>query len=168
MPSSQVNFALTSSADNPLSCRASNCAFQLGTSIAQCSSVSCSCKEACPGRYSVLGRVRKCGNSCMFRHKNRRSYGNWAGKARFLVPQTAVSQSIAPPPPASLCDAPHLGHAVDLQGVLDVIEGNPCTLSCNEVTGECTFDIQDFFVTLIAPCTNAQCIVEGYTASQGV
>ncbi|KFM28717.1 putative ATP-dependent permease [Auxenochlorella protothecoides] len=100
----EVNFALTSSADNPLSCRASNCAFQLGTSIAQCSSVSCSCKEACP---------------------------------------------------------------VDLQGVLDVIEGNPCTLSCNEVTGECTFDIQDFFVTLIAPCTNAQCIVEGYTASQG-
>lgn len=49
-----------------------------------------------------------------------------------------------------------------------MIEGNPCTLSCNEVTGECTFDIQDFFVTLIAPCTNAQCIVEGYTASQGV
>ncbi len=74
----------------------------------------------------------------------------------------------ASPPLASLCDAPRLGHAVDLQGVLDVIEGNPCTLSCNEVTGECTFDIQDFFVTLIAPCTNAQCIVEGYTASQGV
>lgn len=57
--------------------------------------------------------------------------------------------------------------AGDLQGVLDVIEGNPCVISCDESTGECTFDIQDFFVTLIAPCTTRQCAVQGFTIGQG-
>lgn len=51
--------------------------------------------------------------------------------------------------------------------MLDKIEGNPCTLSCDEATGECSFDIDNFFVNLVAPCTVQQCIVEGYTASQG-
>lgn len=57
--------------------------------------------------------------------------------------------------------------AGDLQGVLDVIAGNPCVISCDESTGECTFDIQDFFVTLVAPCTTQQCIVQGFTIGQG-
>lgn len=47
-PYCNVDFALASSADNPLSCRASNCAFEWGTSVAKCSSVSCTCETTCP------------------------------------------------------------------------------------------------------------------------
>jgi ABC-type multidrug transport system ATPase subunit len=55
----------------------------------------------------------------------------------------------------------------DVQGVLDKINGNPCTISCDDTTGECTFDIQDFFVKLVAPCTAqvSECLVQAFSLS---
>jgi ABC-type multidrug transport system ATPase subunit len=55
----------------------------------------------------------------------------------------------------------------DVQGVLDKINGNPCTISCDNTTGECTFDIQDFFVKLVAPRTTqvSECLVEAFSLS---
>ena len=49
-----------------------------------------------------------------------------------------------------------------MQGVLDQIEGEPCTVGCGP-DGQCVFDIQDFFVTLVAPCQTAGCLVPSYS-----
>lgn len=54
----------------------------------------------------------------------------------------------------------------DLKGVFDRIEGQPCVIDCDE-SGECVFDIKDFFVTLKAPCTNQACLVDGFTMEEG-
>ena len=49
----------------------------------------------------------------------------------------------------------------DIEGVLKDIEGKPCTVDCDE-DNNCTFDIKDFFVKLIARCSNHDCRVDGY------
>lgn len=56
------------------------------------------------------------------------------------------------------------GPCPDIQGVLDTIDGNPCTISCDEA-GVCTFDIQDFFVKLEAPCITRECLVPSFVAN---
>jgi len=56
--------------------------------------------------------------------------------------------------------------AADVQGILDDIQGKPCSIDCDS-QGMCTFDIQDFFVTLVAPCQTAACVVPGYTFVEG-
>ena len=53
-----------------------------------------------------------------------------------------------------------------LDGVFQQIEGNPCVIDCDE-KGVCTFDIKNFFIKLVAPCTNAECLVQGYSLKQG-
>lgn len=53
-----------------------------------------------------------------------------------------------------------------MQGVLDSIDGNPSTVDCAP-GGECAFDIDNFFVKLVAPCTNAECLVPGYVMAEG-
>ncbi|EFN53179.1 hypothetical protein CHLNCDRAFT_136987 [Chlorella variabilis] len=54
----------------------------------------------------------------------------------------------------------------DVEGILNRIKGQPCSIDCTP-EGLCTFDIQDFFVTLVAPCQTAACVVPGYTFVQG-
>ena len=53
-PFCQVHFALVGKSDNPISCKATGCAFQEGSPYSRCSTTSCSCETACPG-------VRGCG-----------------------------------------------------------------------------------------------------------
>ena len=54
----------------------------------------------------------------------------------------------------------------DVQGILGSINGKPCSIDCTP-EGVCTFDIQDFFVTLVAPCATAACVVPGYSFVEG-
>jgi ABC-type lipoprotein export system ATPase subunit len=54
-----------------------------------------------------------------------------------------------------------------VQGVLDRIVGQPCVIDCDPATGTCVFDIKDFFLTLVAPCPNHNCRVQGYRLSEG-
>lgn len=54
----------------------------------------------------------------------------------------------------------------DLADVFKQIQGNPSIVDC-DINGVCTFDIKDFFVKLQAPCTNADCQVEGYLLEEG-
>ncbi len=54
----------------------------------------------------------------------------------------------------------------DLKGIFDSIEGRPAVISCDE-RNECTFDIENFFVKLIAPCNTTECLVEGYKFEDG-
>lgn len=54
----------------------------------------------------------------------------------------------------------------ELAGVFDQIQGTPCTIDCN-TDGICSFDIKNFFVKLVAPCTNAECLVQGYSLVDG-
>ena len=104
-------------------------------------------------------------------------------------------------------------HAADVQGILNTINGKPCSIDC-DAQGNCKFDIQarhqqqscavgpaggrqgrrshrgeplapalrthhlssslsppagpqDFFVTLVAPCQTAACVVPGFTFVEG-
>ena len=54
----------------------------------------------------------------------------------------------------------------ELDGVFNQIEGNPCVIDC-DVDGICSFDIKNFFVKLVAPCTTAECLVQGYSLADG-
>lgn len=54
----------------------------------------------------------------------------------------------------------------DLKGIFDSIQDRPAVISCDE-TGECSFDIENFFVKLIAPCNTTECRVEGYNFEDG-
>jgi len=53
----------------------------------------------------------------------------------------------------------------DLDGVFSKIQNQPAVIDCDEA-GVCTFDIKDFFVTLKVPCTNHECLVEGYVMQE--
>lgn len=53
-----------------------------------------------------------------------------------------------------------------MEGILNKIKGQPAAIDCTP-EGMCTFDIQDFFVTLVAPCQTASCVVPGYSFVQG-
>jgi hypothetical protein len=53
-----------------------------------------------------------------------------------------------------------------VEGILNKIKGQPAAIDCTP-EGMCTFDIQDFFVTLVAPCQTASCVVPGYSFVQG-
>jgi hypothetical protein len=57
--------------------------------------------------------------------------------------------------------------AADLGGILGNINGQPCSIDCTP-DGLCTFDISNFFVTLVAPCKNAACVVPGYLFTEGM
>ncbi len=94
--------ALEGRTDNPISCKASLCAFQSNSSIVNCQSTACQCRTACP----------------------------------------------------------------DLDGVFDKLKNQPAIIDCDE-SGMCVFDIKNFFVTLKAPCTNHECLVEGYVMQEG-
>eukprot|EP00887_Chlorella_sp_A99_P006677 scaffold3.g6677.t1 len=48
------------------------------------------------------------------------------------------------------------------RSALDQIEGQRASISCTAAQ-ECTFDIDNFFVALTAPCTTADCLVSDYT-----
>ena len=54
----------------------------------------------------------------------------------------------------------------DLAGVFEKIENRPALIDCDE-TYHCTFDIENFFVKLVAPCKNAECRVQGYNFEDG-
>ncbi|KAL4541398.1 hypothetical protein Ndes2526B_g05928 [Nannochloris sp. 'desiccata'] len=54
----------------------------------------------------------------------------------------------------------------DLDGVFSKVKDQPSVIDCDE-SGICSFDIKDFFVTLKAPCTNHECLVEGYVMQEG-
>lgn len=58
-------------------------------------------------------------------------------------------------------------YPTDVQQILDSAEGKPVWVDCDPGTGVCTIEIQDFFVTFVAPCTPAECLVEGYTMMEG-
>jgi ABC-type lipoprotein export system ATPase subunit len=53
----------------------------------------------------------------------------------------------------------------DLEDIFKQIKGKPAVLDCDE-ENICTFDIQGFFVKLIAPCSNPECRVQGYTIQE--
>ncbi|GAB4823317.1 hypothetical protein N2152v2_010363 [Parachlorella kessleri] len=55
----------------------------------------------------------------------------------------------------------------DVQGILDSAEGKPVWVDCDPATGDCTIEIQDFFVTFVAPCSPAECLVPGYLMDEG-
>ena len=40
-------------------------------------------------------------------------------------------------------------------------------VDCDPATGKCTIEIQDFFVTFVAPCSPAECLVPGYLMEEG-
>lgn len=54
----------------------------------------------------------------------------------------------------------------DLDGPFSDIQGKPAIIDCN-AAGNCTFDIQDFFIKLEAPCTNQECQLQGYILTEG-
>ena len=54
----------------------------------------------------------------------------------------------------------------DLAGVFEKIENRPALIDCDEAY-QCTFDIENFFVKLVAPCKNAECRVQGYNFEDG-
>ena len=55
----------------------------------------------------------------------------------------------------------------DLDGIFASIQGRPAVIDCDE-SNECTFDIENFFVKLIAPCKTTECRVEGYSFEDGL
>lgn len=57
-------------------------------------------------------------------------------------------------------DCPELG------GIFETIEGRPAVMSCEE-SNVCTFDIENFFVKLTAPCETRSCLVKGYSFEDG-
>ena len=59
-----------------------------------------------------------------------------------------------------------LDAAADVEGILSKINGQPCSIDCTP-DGHCTFDIQNFFVTLVAPCQTASCVVPGLIFAEG-
>ena len=54
----------------------------------------------------------------------------------------------------------------DLDGVFAKIENRPAIVSCDE-SNQCTFDIENFFVKLVAPCRTTECQVQGYNFEDG-
>ena len=54
----------------------------------------------------------------------------------------------------------------DLKGIFDSIQDRPAVVYCDE-SGDCTFDIENFFVKLIAPCNATECLVVGYNFEDG-
>ena len=54
----------------------------------------------------------------------------------------------------------------DLDGIFSTIENKPAVISCDE-NNQCTFDIENFFVKLIAPCQTTSCRVKGYNFEDG-
>lgn len=54
----------------------------------------------------------------------------------------------------------------ELEGVFETIESRPAVISCDE-SNLCTFDIENFFVKLIAPCQTTSCLLKGYRFEDG-
>ena len=54
----------------------------------------------------------------------------------------------------------------DLGGVFDSIEKRPAIISCDE-GNMCTFDIENFFVKLVAPCRTTECQLQGHRFEDG-
>lgn len=54
----------------------------------------------------------------------------------------------------------------DLEGIFATIENRPAVISCDE-SRQCTFDIENFFVKLKAPCKTTSCRVNGYNFEDG-
>lgn len=67
------------------------------------------------------------------------------------------------------CEAVSCGCSRDcpaLGAIFKSIQGNPCQIDCDE-DGTCSFDIKNFYVSLKGPCTNHNCLVEGYSMQEG-
>ena len=54
----------------------------------------------------------------------------------------------------------------ELAGIFATIQGKPAVIDCDEAN-QCTFDIENFFVKLIAPCKTTECRVQGYNFEDG-
>ncbi|KAI8112521.1 hypothetical protein M9434_003844 [Picochlorum sp. BPE23] len=54
----------------------------------------------------------------------------------------------------------------DLDGIFANIQGRPALVDCDE-NNICTFDIENFFIKLIAPCETRECRVTGYKLLEG-
>ena len=54
----------------------------------------------------------------------------------------------------------------DLDGIFANIQGRPALIDCDE-SNMCTFDIENFFIKLIAPCETSECRVSGYKLLEG-
>ena len=53
-----VNFIMSDHLSNPITCKASLCAFHSNSSLVSCQTTSCGCKYACPDLDGVFGKIK--------------------------------------------------------------------------------------------------------------